>query len=311
MIGNHQERHSAVDPQETEGSQQMPSLLSERTFAVRVRQEIAFRKRQWRALLLAATGQRRVPTPVLVFTTSRSGSTWLCELLSNINQAGPMPEHIRPQHFKYAMGQPDGQHLLRNLLEDAAALIRNGRCSGSKLIWDDVPELFAESEVAALRNVLSPLSDLRPICLRLRRRDIAAQAVSRCLSSQTGIYHRYRGTGDDLTKTGGAVMENVGSQLIYDTVDIAHHEKVLQSAESHLEASISGLRLTVHEVVYEDLLADPGKVLEPLVTSLRPELSPAKRATLLLHTLQGVRVAKTQNTRQIEWLTRYRAERKA
>ena len=289
----------------------MPSLLSERSFAVRVKQEIAFRKRQWRALLLAAKGQRRTPTPVLVLTTSRSGSTWLCELLFNINESGPLPEHIRPQHFKYAMGQPDGQHLLRNLLEDAAALIRNGRCSGSKLIWDYVPELFSGSEVDTLRTVLSPLSDLRPICLRLRRQDIAAQAVSRCLSSQTGIYHRYRGAADDSTQTGTPVMENVDSQLTYDTADIAHHEKVLQSAESHLEASISGLGLAVHEVVYEELLADPGKVLEPLVASLRPELSRAKRASLLHHTLRGARVARNENMQQIEWLARYRADRKA
>jgi LPS sulfotransferase NodH len=300
-----------VNPQKLEGSQQMPSVLSERSLAVRIKQEIAFRERQWRAILLAAKGQRRAPTPVLVFTTSRSGSTWLCELLYLINESGPLPEHIRPQHFKYAMGQPDGQHLLRKLFEDAAALIRNGRCGGSKLIWDYVPELFSGSAVDALGTVLSPLSNLRPICLRLRRRDIAAQAVSRSLSSQTGIYHRYRGAAEYSTKNGGPVMENVDSQLTYDTAVIAHHERVLQRAESHLEASISGLGLSVHEVVYEELVADPGKVLEPLIASLRPELSPTKQASLLHHTLRGARVVKNESLQQIEWLSRYRADRKA
>ena len=168
-----------------------PALFERRSLLEKVRQETAYRVRQVRAILSAAMGQRRVISPVVVFTTSRSGSTWLCNVLFGINQCGLLPEHLRPIHFKSALSKPNGQHQLRILLDEAAALIGDRRYGGAKLIWDYFPELFQAGELSELRTALAPLLDLHPVFLRLRRRDIEAQAVSRSLASQTGVYHRY------------------------------------------------------------------------------------------------------------------------
>lgn len=289
----------------------MPPLFIERTLTARVKQEIAFRQRQWHALLLAAKGQRKEHAPALVFTTSRSGSTWLCELLLNINQSGPLPEHIRPHHFKYAIQQTNGRDLLRDLLHEAAVLIQEKRYSGSKLIWDYFPTLFSESSVSGLKAMLAPLFDLEPICIRLRRRDIVAQAVSRYVSTQTGVYHTYRGSRRPSSDVREQIVESADPNLTYNMAEIKRHERILQCAESHLDARISDLGPAIYEIVYEDLLTDPSAVLQPLVARLRPRLSPKDQVTLLHNSLRNARVARNENVLQSNWLARYRAERKS
>ncbi len=255
-------------------------------------------------------GQRRVISPVVVFTTSRSGSTWLCNLLFGINQCGLLPEHLRPIHFKSALGQPNGQHQLRILLDEAAALIGDRRYGGSKLIWDYFPELFPADESSELRAALAPLLDLDPVFLRLRRRDIAAQAVSRSLASQTGLYHRYRGQKGFIREASKRPIADVSSDPIYNLEKIEHHEEILKRAESHLDASIAGLGIAVHEIMYEQLAADPYSELQPVVASLRSDLSAENQARRLRRALSHATIAQSENVEKIDWLARYRAERK-
>ncbi|MEL7044980.1 MAG: hypothetical protein AAGL66_08170, partial [Pseudomonadota bacterium] len=122
-----------------------PALLPLRSRLEWAAEEWTFRRRQALALGRAALGRRHKPTPLLIFTTSRSGSTWLTELLFGINQCGPLPEHLRPEHFEYALRAADGGEVLSNWIHEAAALVRSGRHGGSKLIWDYFPDLFAGS----------------------------------------------------------------------------------------------------------------------------------------------------------------------
>jgi LPS sulfotransferase NodH len=298
-----------VEAQEVDQSK-VPPLLGDRTFPRAVAQEMDFRKRQALAAGLATLGVRRAPRPLLVLTTSRSGSTWLSDLLSGINQSGPLPEHLRPQHFKFALAVADGQGLLRHWIEEAAALIRSRRSGGSKLIWDYFPELFPVGESASLRTTLTPFFELNPLCLRLRRRDKTAQAVSRYLSSQTGVYHSYKGHLSLWRRRGKGkkLMADSGPLLAYDAARIAHHEAVLQRAESHLDASIAAMDIELHELVYEDLMADPAGVLKPIVENLRPELTPGKQTLRLQRALRRTRLSKNENALLTEWRDRYNAE---
>ncbi len=297
-----------MDAQEFDQSE-VPPLLGDRSFPRAVAQEVDFRKRQALAVGLAALGIRRAPRPPLVLTTSRSGSTWLSDLLSGVNQSGPLPEHLRPQHFKFALAVSDGQGLLRQWLDEAAEMIRSGRSGGSKVIWDYFPELFPLGESAALRTTLAPLSELNPLCLRLRRRDKTAQAVSRYLSSQTGVYHNYKGHFRFWRRKGKGGSANSRLTLAYDATQIAHHEAILQRAETHLDVSIAEMGIEVHELVYEDLMADPVRVLEPVVAVLRPELRLEKQTLRLQRALRRTRLSKNENVQLIEWRDRYNAER--
>jgi len=298
-----------MSPQDFKGAE-APALFVQRSLTEKVRQESAYRGRQVRAILSAAMGQRRVISPVVVFTTSRSGSTWLCDVLFGINQCGLLPEHLRPIHFRSALSKPNGQHQLRILLDEAAALIGDRRYGGTKLIWDYFPELFQAGESSELRTALAPLLDLDPVFLRLRRGDIEAQAVSRSLASQTGSYHRYRVLKGFKRETSERLVAEVSSDPIYNLEQIEHHEEILKRAESHLDASIAGLGIAVHEIMYEQLAADPYSELQPVVASLRPELSAENQARRLQRALSRATIAKSENVEQIDWLHRYRTDRK-
>ena len=296
-----------MNPREFKNSD-MPALFEERLLFDTVKHELAFRSRQMRTMLLAAMGQRRAVSPVVVFATSRSGSTWLCNLLFGINQCGPLPEHLRPIHFKSALGQLKGRCQLRKLLDEAATLIRSRRYGGSKLIWDYFPQLFPLDESRDLQTALAPLQELNPVFLRLRRRDIAAQAVSRSLASQTGEYHRYRDKRNARRETARKVMSDTAAGPTYNSAQILQHERILKRAESHLDASISDLGILTQEIVYEELAADPYAALQPLVAVLRSELSPDRQARCLQRALSRASILRSDNAEQIEWLARYRAE---
>ncbi len=298
-----------MNPREFKNSE-MPALFEERLLLDRIKHELAFRGRQVRAILLAAMGQRRVISPVVVFTTSRSGSTWLCDVLFGINQCGLLPEHLRPIHFKSALSKPNGQHQLRILLDQAAALIGDRRYGGTKLIWDYFPELFQAGELSELRTTLAPLLDLDPVLLRLRRGDIEAQAVSRSLASQTGEYHRYRDKRKTRRETARQIMSDTAPGPAYDSAQIMQHEKILKRAESHLDASICELGILTREIVYEELAADPYAALQPLVAILRPELSPDRQARRLQLALSGASIVRSDSAERSDWLARYRAEQR-
>lgn len=274
-------------------------------------QEWTFRRRQALALGRAALGGGHKPTPLLIFTTSRSGSTWLTELLFGINQCGPLPEHLRPEHFEYALRAADGGEVLSNWIREAAALVRSGRHGGSKLIWDYFPDLFAGSDFAVCRSALAPLLDLAPVCVRLRRKDLVAQAVSRYRSSLTGVYHRSRHTGPSPSGSPGLEAGEALApvSLAYDAGAVAHHEDILRRGEAHLDATLTGLGLSVHEVLYEELVAEPREVLLPLAEILRPDLGPGGRSRRVDRALQRALIQKSHDTEQDEWQRRYRSER--
>jgi LPS sulfotransferase NodH len=285
-----------------------PAILSEYTRRDRIELEVAFRKRQALAICRAAIGRRRTATPLLVFTTSRSGSTWLCELLSGINHRGPLPEHLRPQHLEYAISSPDGWARLTAWLEEAALRIRSGRDGGSKLIWDYFPELFAASDAAKLRATLAPLLALAPACIRLRRRDLAEQAVSRYRASLTGVYHHRRriGTGPLAAQDGAGAQARAA---VFDAAAIARHEDVLRRAEAHLDAAVASLGMPVHELIYEELAAAPRELLLPIAARLRGDLDHRAQRQRLQRALDCARIQKAEDTLQTEWTQRYRAER--
>ena len=285
---------------------EIPPLLGEQTRRERVRRELDFRRRQALRAYHALVRRPFAPQPLVVFTTSRSGSTWFCDLLSGINQGGPLPEHLRPRHFEYAIRTAEREELLRAWLEAVAGRLRRGRDGGSKLIWDYFPDLFPSNDAAAPRRTLAPLLNLKPFCLRLRRRDSVAQAVSRYRSSLTGIYHHYRGERGRPSAPGSDPA--VSAAFAFDAAAIAHHEGILRRAEADLDGVVARLGTPVQEVIYEELAADPSAVLAPIVASLRQDLGSEAQSRRLQQALARVRIIRAESAEQHEWVHRYRAE---
>ena len=285
-----------------------PTLLEEFTWRDAVSRALAYRRRQALALCRAALGRARTPVPIVVFTTSRSGSTWLCELLFGINQCGPLPEHLRPRHFEYALRAEDGRQQLRHWLDEAAALVASSRDGGSKLIWDYFPDLFPTGDAEACRALLAPLLDAGPFSLRLRRRDTIAQAISRYRSSRTGVYHRHRRASRLPRAARDRAPADLHEALAFDAAAIAHHADILQRAEAHLDAFFAATGLAVHEVVYEDLVARPHEVLLPIAAQLRIDLDAGGRQRRVQRALDRALIVKGEDAEQAAWRQRFLAE---
>ena len=171
---------------------QLPALLAEQRPKQRALETMGFARRWLRWHRPRILGGRTQPRPVLVLTTSRSGSTWLCEMLARGSWAGPIPEHLRPPHFTYAMGIHDSGKCLAPVADTIATQMRSGFFGGSKLIWDYFPDLPALADPARCTEVLKPLLDLSPIIVRLQRDDRIAQAISRYRSANTSVFHDWQ-----------------------------------------------------------------------------------------------------------------------
>lgn len=303
-------RGPAPRPASAKARSRQLALLAERSRKDRLLHELAYRKRRGLRMCRSLFGDAPAAPPVLVFTTSRSGSTWLCELISRIQRRGHIPEHLRPLHFEYALREDDGREQLARWVQEAATLLRSGRSGGSKLIWDYVPELPCMRAADSGRHMLGPLLALHPVCLRLRRRDIAAQAVSRYWSAATGVYHHRRSQRRALRAASDPVPDPRQGPS-FDAGAIRHHEEILQRAEAHLDAFLPALGVPVHAIDYETLLAEPATVMLPIARLLRGDIAEQARQRRVQRALRRALLAKGGGREQLQWLARYRQWRGA
>lgn len=241
---------------------------------------------------------RPLPGPFIVLTTSRSGSTWFCSLISNALCIEPTREDFRPHHFQSFC---EGQSSAADLLELARQSFRVTDVPpklGSKLIWDNVPELqrrLSEEEIAAFADLYT---QIEPRLLRLVRRDRVAQAVSRYIAARSGVFHKIlpprRGhpPGDlpaaKPTPEDGIRAPLDAADISYDFKAIKKHYDPLVRAELHLDQTIEQTGLPVHTVIYEELLEDPikhlGAALNLLLgdAGLKPYLAQRVQKTVAL-----------------------------
>ena len=229
-----------------------------------VRSRLARARRSGLCLLHYKILRRPKPTPFLVLTTSRSGSTWLCDLLTRALYIEEIREDYRPQHYQAFLA---GELETRDLLEIARGLFDTQRLvprAGSKLIWDTIPGIEQRISEAEKAQFLTIYSSVQPALIRLRRHDRVAQAVSRFVATQTRVFHRTR---DQKPVTSGiqatAVDDTSSPQgpVGYDFDSLLRHYRPLVRAERHLDTLLSQWQVPVHTVVYEELVAQPEPVL--------------------------------------------------
>lgn len=255
---------------------------------------------------------RPVPGPFIVLTTSRSGSTWLCNLLSKALYIEPMREDFRPKHFQGFLG---GQLVVNDLLNLAQASF-NGTAMpprlGSKLIWDSIPELKRRLSPADITAFTNLYRENQPVLVRLVRRDRVAQAVSRYIAARSGVFHKHIPTSTALRKDSAtshstgrseSSSESASAEVSYDFEAIHKHYKPLVRAEKHLDDTLANTQVPVHTFFYEDLVDDPVTGLVDVLSyllgdedeSLRPYL--AQRAVKTIASERLVPTASDLNHR--------------
>ncbi len=227
--------------------------------------------------------------------TVRSGSTLLCQLLTDTGLAGAPKEHF---YHNISAAQPQGDEiadygafLARTLAADTTA---NG-VFGSKIgggYWKDfLRRLRSRADLAALpaRAALDAVfPDLR--YLHLTRRNKARQAVSHWLAIQSG-----RWTSDDAPSAAKPSYN-------FAAIDMLLQEIIFREAVWAEYFASNGIRPFV--ITYEDFAQAPSAAVKDILDFLEID----RPANFLL---QVPRSAKVGGALAEEWTQRFRREKQA
>lgn len=210
-----------------------------------------------------------------ICATPRSGSTLLCDLLTQTGVAGRPNSFYRRQSiidfvakFGLVAQEPfQGVTFEREYLGAIAKHSdKNGSVIGIRLMWESVPEMTAR-----LRTIFPPeLSDTQlltqafgaPKFIRLHRKDKIAQAVSRTKAEQTGLWH--------LHADGRERERSKAHQLpVYDFARIKQFWDETHNHERLWKGWFEANTIKPIHVFYENLSKNPTQELSHILNALQ------------------------------------------
>jgi len=238
------------------------------------------------------------PKSIVILTTSRSGSTWLADLITHSLRSGELPEHLRPQHLNHQQPEQDVKRIVERVMLDIRTDILGKYVGGTKVIWDNVPGLGFLATPEGAYNALFPILSLDPVIIHLQRRDKVQQGISRFIASQTGVYHNRQKAK---TTTPAAPNEHPTSHLTYDQEKIKHNVGILNRAEQNLEAFLKSANLDHVHIVFEDLEQNPTDALRRIIRAAIPSISAGEARARAEKAIAINTLAPTRSTINSEW----------
>ena len=244
----------------------------------------------------------------IVCATPRSGSTLLCDLLTETGEAGQPNSYFRREDISWwaeQFGVSTVDWRSEHEFDQAylAAVLRQGnagtRTFGLRLMWESVADLSKrldsfypdlDSDNARFRAAFGT-----PVYVHLSREDKVAQAVSLLRAEQTGLWHvNADGTERERLKAGEAPVYSA-QNLSRLVTELEEHDRCW--TRWFHEQGIDPLRVT-----YERLSAAPQATLEAVLSAfgVDPVLAEAVEPG----------TAKLADCESHEWAERFRAERR-
>lgn len=242
----------------------------------------------------------------MICTAPRSGSTLLCRLLAATGRAGAPDSHFHvPSLDRWATSH--GVDLARFASERAAlrAVVARAIARGR-----GATDLFGlRMQRRSFGFFLEQLGRLHPglgrdvdrieaafgrtLFISLRRQDKVAQAVSRVIATQTGLWHRH---------ADGRELERVSPQApaVYDAAAIAEVIAEQEALDAGWAAWFAREGVTPLALTYEALSADPEAALTQVLVALGLDPSLAKGLP--------PPTAKLADATNAEWIARFRRE---
>ncbi|WP_181820837.1 MULTISPECIES: Stf0 family sulfotransferase [Rhodobacterales] len=236
-------------------------------------------------------------------TMPRSGSTLLCDLLTQTGIAGRPNSFFRPQSmgdFANDWGIPpqtiDGfdQSYIDTVRNRGAA---ETGCFGMRIMWANMPLLTARlsqlfrstaDDHALLQAAFGPLK-----FIHLARADKVAEAVSLDIAEQSGLWHR-NADGTERERTAEA------AEPIYDTARIQAAYDEVTDGQRAWNAWFTQQSITPLRVSYEALAAQPAPQLRRILSFVGVEPDKANNAT--------AQTAVLSSKRNRLWAARFRKD---
>lgn len=254
-----------------------------------------------------------VPAPraYVICATPRSGTTLLCNMLAE-SGAGRPASYFRRQSIpnwarRLGVPEPDGGGArgATGLANDFATYLDAIRRAGSagtghfglRLMAETLGELLAalaplypdaRSEAARMEAAFGPVA-----WIHVARADTVAQAVSLVRAQQSGLWHR---------NADGTPMEQnaPAGETAYDPARIAAQVALLEAQDAAWTRWFADQSIDPARIAYEDLAADPGRVLRSVLVAIGADPDLAERA--------APSTARLADATSAAWIARYRSE---
>lgn len=189
-------------------------------------------------------------TSYAILATPRSGSTYLCDLLSSTQIAGYPIEHLRLANQELALNcNFDYLHLLYNLMQHR---VTKNEVFGTKLISHFLFQL--RQAKPRFKNIFKAIDKY----ILLIRKDKVAQAVSLVLAQQTNVWHIQKNISQDnpnYLKYQTALEEiEVDDRLL---LEVRQKHKFVRQQENRLRNILKVNQIEPLEIIYEDIVENP------------------------------------------------------
>jgi trehalose 2-sulfotransferase len=214
----------------------------------------------------------------MICATSRSGSTYLCELLASTDLLGNPKEYFNRagQRRRNDPSYPSGRKAQLDIIRTSGAT-GNG-IYAVKVIGGQVQRYKAHAD---------PFRDLPNLALvRVRRRDVLGQAISLARARQTGQF-----TASDRQR----------GEAAYDARAILHALRSIEKQQAIWDEVIAPRKVHPLSIAYEDILADPQAVVDRVASLMGVALPAPIDSSLIALSVQ-------RDEQSAEWRARFLAE---
>jgi LPS sulfotransferase NodH len=242
-------------------------------------------------------------TSYIICATPRSGSTLLCDLLSQTGVAGRPNSFYRQESLgdfvaDWGVASGSGIEFERHFL---AAAIKAGTSNtgtfGMRVMWPSMPYLLEQlrrlypSQSTDTGRIAAAFGT--PVYIHLQRKDRVAQAISRAKAEQSGLWHRHADGSERERVKDHQAPQYDGGQLERFIAEAEDNE-----ARWHRWFDASDIR--PFELTYEELSAEPTATLAKTLGALGKDPDIAKRVT--------VQTARLSDASSREWAERFARE---
>ncbi len=241
----------------------------------------------------------------IICATPRSGSTLLCDLLTETGVAGRPDSFFNfdafdwPNYFNLSTAKWNDNYDFDQSYLDAVLEYGTNNTSvfGMRLMWESLGDLEKrlESFFPGLPNDHARFRSAfgEPVYLYLCREDKVAQAVSDLRAEQTGLWHRWAdGTERERLKSSG--------KAVYDAQALAQLVEVAHEHDAAWVKWFADNEITPVHFTYESLAVDPQETLATVLSALGLDATLAKNIK--------PKTAKLADDKSREWINRFRAE---
>ena len=243
----------------------------------------------------------------IIAATPRSGSTLLCDLLTETGIAGRPHSYYRSQDVarraqEWGVAPPAqiGQAAFERAYRDA--VVREGKAETAvfslRLMWPTVAELVARLSLIQ-PDGLDDAARLRlafgePLYVHLSRQDKVLQAVSLLKAEQSGLWHLGAdGTPREQSPTVGP--------LAYDAARISDLVQELEQEDAAWAAWFKRHDIIPLALTYEELAMSHQSALGQVLSALGLSSTAAAFA--------GAKTAKLEDEISAEWASKFRADK--